>query len=73
MAHAGGADPVFIFLPVEKRRRGGSGTAVDPVCGRSLLPGSVAGRLLHGGVEHEFCSLECARAFATHPEEYDAR
>ena len=72
MAASGGAQPVFIFFPVERRSSPRPGPVIDPVCGRVINPDMVAGRLLHGGVEHEFCSLECARAFANGPEEYCA-
>lgn len=72
MARSGGSEPVFIFFPVERNGSRGSDPVVDPVCGRVLHQDMIAGRLLHGGVEHGFCSLECARAFANGPEGYSA-
>lgn len=56
--------PVFIFLPVEQTDRDEAGLVVDPVCGRALAEWQAAGRLLHGGRHHYFCSLECAERFA---------
>ena len=67
------AHPVFIFLPVEEGVRDEQGLAVDPVCGRALAPGQVAGRLLHGGRHHYFCSLACAEKFASEPTDFDTR
>lgn len=62
--------PIFIFLPVEESTPDADGLMVDPVCGRALPPGAVAGRLLHGGKHHYFCSLGCAEQFASEPSEY---
>ncbi|HYC56829.1 MAG TPA: YHS domain-containing protein [Candidatus Binatia bacterium] len=45
----------------------------DPVCGMAVDPDSAAGMLRHDGVEHWFCSLACAAAFAADPERYRAR
>jgi len=58
------AQPVFIFLPVPTADRDESGLVVDPVCGRSLARSRIAGRLLHDGRQHYFCSLDCAERFA---------
>ena len=58
------AQPVFIFLPVHGPDGDHDGRVVDPVCGRSLAGGTVAGRLLHNGRQHYFCSLECTEHFA---------
>ncbi len=46
-----------------------SGVA-DPVCRMRVDPRRAQGRLTHGDVEFYFCSLECAAAFAAHPERY---
>ena len=64
--------PVFVFLPVADRAQDGDGV-VDPVCGRRLAAAMIAGRLLHGGVHHYFCSLACAERFAGDPAEFDLR
>lgn len=58
------AQPVFIFLPVDGPNRDEGEVVVDPVCGRAVAPEHVAGRLLHEGRHHYFCSLECAESFA---------
>ena len=63
------APPIFIFLPVSGSERDGVGLAVDPICGRALADGRIAGRLLHGGRHHYFCSLECAERFAASARE----
>jgi YHS domain-containing protein len=69
----GTAQPVFIFLPVEETSRDEAGQIVDPVCGRSLAEGQIAGRLLHGGRHHYFCSLKCAERFAISVREPEMR
>ncbi len=43
---------------------------IDPVCRMTVDPGSSAGRLSYRGAAYEFCSLECAGAFAVTPERY---
>jgi adenylate cyclase len=48
------------------------GSPVDPVCRMAVDPGQGAGVVTYGGVEYHFCSLDCARAFATAPGEYAA-
>jgi Cu+-exporting ATPase len=65
--------PIFIFLPVEESPPDADGLVVDPVCGRALPPGAIAGRLLHGGKQHYFCSLGCAEQFAAGPSNYSSR
>jgi class 3 adenylate cyclase/YHS domain-containing protein len=47
-----------------------AGLPIDPVCRMAVDPGRGAGALTYRGVEHHFCSLECARAFAAAPDEY---
>jgi P-type Cu+ transporter len=63
-------NPVFIFLPVAEAGPVDQGVYVDPVCGRPLSGGTIAGRLLHRGSHHYFCSLSCAQRFAADPEEF---
>ena len=46
------------------------GLAIDPVCRMAVQVDRVAGTLVHGGVQHHFCSLGCAGAFAAHPDRY---
>ena len=67
------ARPVFIFLPVEQAPGEEAGLVVDPICGRALAEEQVAGRLLHGGRHHYFCSLECAERFAASVREPEMR
>lgn len=67
------AQPVFIFLPVEGSEADPEGAYMDPVCHRTLAPGQVAGRLMHGGRHYYFCSLSCAERFASDPTEFDVR
>jgi len=67
------AHPVFIFLPVmESSPDDDGGALVDPVCGRGLWHGAIAGRLVHDGRHHYFCSLSCAARFASDARERDA-
>ncbi len=42
----------------------------DPVCQMNLDRTAATGMLRHGGRTFHFCSLECARRFAAHPERY---
>lgn len=66
-----------INQPVEvyrAARTGGETEAlpIDPVCHMAVDPGRGAGSLTYRGVEHHFCSLDCARAFAIAPDQYVA-
>jgi YHS domain-containing protein len=70
---SGLVQPVFIFLPVEEAEPKADGGVVDPVCGRVLRPGAMAGRVLHAGRFHYLCSLGCIERFASSPKEYDLR
>jgi YHS domain-containing protein len=63
-------EPVFVFLPVTDGEQTAKGLAIDPVCGRALEPGCVAGRLIYGGIEERFCSLDCASRFAAKPDDF---
>ena len=73
-ARMAGAGTAGLHLPAGRARPSatGDGLVVDPVCGRALLTGAVAGRLLHGGRHHYFCSLGCAERFAAEPRGFDA-
>ena len=61
--------PVRLFHAVREGDRR-SGLPVDPVCRMAVDPSNDAGSLVHEGIEYRFCSLECARAFASAPEAY---
>ena len=65
-----GPDPVVVYMQVRDAPSSEQGQAVDPVCGRELEAGFIAGRLIHRGVEYGFCSLGCARIFAARPAEF---
>lgn len=65
--------PVFIYVPVRGPDGDDRGAAVDPVCGRSLIGEKIAGRLLHDGRHHYFCSLDCAERFAVSVREPELR
>lgn len=62
--------PVFVFLPVRETAIADEVSAVDPVCGRAVGEGRIAGRLLYNGKQHYFCSLDCAQRFARSPGEF---
>jgi class 3 adenylate cyclase len=44
--------------------------AIDPVCRMQVRPEAAPARLPYGGTTYCFCSFECAKAFADHPENY---
>ncbi len=64
------SEPVLLFEAVSEGQRSNEGLPVDPVCRMAVDPTNAAGSLRHNGVEHHFCSLECAQKFAEHPERY---
>ena len=43
-----------------------------PVSRMAVDPGQAVGSLSVAGVEYQFCSLHCVRAFAAAPEDYVA-
>ncbi len=45
-------------------------TALDPVCGMSVVMIDASLHLDHDGVRHWFCGSGCLRAFASNPEAY---
>lgn len=64
------AEPVALFEALRTGERTATGFPIDPVCRMAVDPARAAGTLIHDGVEHSFCSLECAGAFAAAPERY---
>ena len=70
--HSNIVNPIFVFLPVHSDP-GPEEVRVDPVCGRAIERDAIAGRLLHAGRHHYFCSLPCAESFASDPAEYVGR
>ena len=69
----GTAEPVFIFLPMGGQSRDENRTVVDPVCGRSVAGGRIAGWLLYDDRRHYFCSLGCAERFTASIREPERR
>lgn len=49
-----------------------AGTAIDPVCRMQVPRADAAGRLRHQDVDYWFCSLRCAGAFASAPQDFAA-
>lgn len=43
---------------------------IDPVCRMAIPPGESVGSLTYAGTRYGFCSLECARQFASAPDRY---
>jgi adenylate cyclase len=64
------AAPVPMYAAIRHGKRSSLGLPIDPVCRMAVDPWHGAGRLTHQGVEYCFCSLECAGAFAQHPDSY---
>ena len=44
--------------------------AIDPVCRMQVSPTTAPARLPYGGAVYLFCSFECARTFASAPDQY---
>ena len=63
-------EPVELVAAVRHEPSGGHRLAVDPVCRMGVDPDHAAGRLVFEGTVYFFCALECAGAFARHPERY---
>lgn len=64
--------PVALFAARRQGERSEGDLPIDPVCRMAVDPARSAGRLSHEGIEHHFCSLECAAAFAAAPTVYGA-
>jgi adenylate cyclase len=62
------ADPVAVFEVVASA--GAPAAAIDPVCRMRVDPATAPARLPYRGRAFYFCSLDCARAFAAHPQAY---
>ncbi|MEJ2730760.1 MAG: YHS domain-containing protein [Deltaproteobacteria bacterium] len=63
------AEPISIF-EIDAGHSALNVNATDPVCRMGLKPATALGRLNYQGQNYFFCSFECARAFASHPERY---
>jgi adenylate cyclase len=64
-------EPIRIYRAVREGDEGEE-LPIDPVCRMVVDPDRAAGQLTYDGHEYHFCSLQCARAFATAPGEYVA-
>lgn len=62
--------PVQLFAAIGEGEISASGLPIDPVCRMAVDPSHSAGQLRHAGVDYFFCSLDCAKAFASDPERY---
>ncbi len=72
----------FVFLGVgaylywlyrnRARLGGGTGYAIDPICGMQVQTANAPARVAHHGVDHWFCSDRCAEKFSTDPDQYVA-
>ena len=62
-------EPVAIF-EIDNGPSAPKINVTDPVCRMQLKPNTASGRLNYKGQDYFFCSFECARAFALHPELY---
>ena len=63
------AEPVEIFEVLTGREKNKT-KHKDPVCRMLVGHDTAPARLPFGGKTYFFCSLECAKAFANHPEHY---
>ena len=82
---AGGREGISLSVMAEilslraKRRsatpdeRGGTGTAVDPVCGMAVEVTTARHASEHGGRTYHFCRPACKREFDREPAKYAAR
>jgi adenylate cyclase len=66
------AEPVLVYAAVPRGERSAEGLPIDPVCRMAIAPGRAAARMTYQGVDHCFCSLECAQSFSASPERYVA-
>jgi adenylate cyclase len=63
-------DPVLLFAAHPAGEHSRVGLPLDPVCRMAVDPVHAAGLLVYQGVEHHFCSLDCAARFAAAPGRY---
>jgi len=64
------SEPVELFAALRVGEAANTAFPTDPVCRMAVDPKRAAGRLLYEDRAYFFCSLTCARTFATHPERY---
>ena len=63
------ADPVLLLRASGPGPRRGM-HVVDPVCRMAIADDEWVGSFSYGGRTFHFCSMECAKRFATDPERY---
>lgn len=63
------ASPIELF-EIELDDTHASSHIVDPVCRMRIEPALAVGSLRHDGLEWWFCSMECAKAFASAPDNF---
>jgi len=63
-------DPVELVAAVRHGQSREHRFAFDPVCRMGIDPEHAAGRLVIDDTVYFFCSLECAGAFARHPDRF---
>ena len=62
----------YLYWLYRNRNRlgGGTGYAIDPVCGMQIQTTNAPAHLTHNGVRHWFCSDRCAARFADDPDRH---
>ncbi|MGN6170736.1 MAG: YHS domain-containing protein, partial [Solirubrobacteraceae bacterium] len=63
-------DPVEIVAAVRQGRTADRGLVFDPVCRMAVDPNHAAGRLNYQDTAYYFCTLTCAGAFASRPDQF---
>ena len=64
--------PVMVY-ELARISRLGQSSVVDPVCRMQIEPESAAATVSYMGLDHHFCSTECAHLFGQAPERYIQR
>ncbi len=64
------SEPVLLYMASPGAQQTPEGLPMDPVCHMAVDPERAAGMLVHEGAQHYFCSLQCARQFATEPTRF---
>jgi xanthine dehydrogenase accessory factor len=59
--------------PAAQLTTSATATAIDPVCGMSVVVASARHQAEHDGVTYHFCCRNCASKFLTDPQAYLAR
>jgi class 3 adenylate cyclase len=61
--------PVSLFEVMTGLRRAKM-PQIDPVCRMQVDPNTAPARLPYNGITYHFCSFDCAKSFAEHPDHY---